>query len=47
MGIERGLFNRTELLVGADVMDAITAQQMQQVARELFDEQRLTTLIFK
>ena len=28
-------------------VDAITAQQMQQVARELFDEQRLTTLIFK
>ena len=28
-------------------VDAITAQQMQQVARELFDEKRLTTLIFK
>ena len=28
-------------------VDAITAQQMQQVAKELFDEQRLTTLIFK
>ena len=28
-------------------VDAITVQQMQQVARELFDEQRLTTLIFK
>ena len=28
MGIERGLFNRTELLVGADVMDAITAQRV-------------------
>ena len=28
-------------------VDAITAQQIQMVARELFDEQRLTTLIFK
>ena len=28
-------------------VDAITAQQMQQVAKELFDEKRLTTLIFK
>ena len=25
MGIERGLFNRTELLVGSDVMDAVVA----------------------
>ena len=28
-------------------VDAITAQQMQAVAQELFDEHRLTTLIFK
>ena len=28
-------------------VDAITAQQIQQVAKELFDEKRLTTLIFK
>lgn len=28
MGIERGLFNRTELLVGPDVMDHITSQRV-------------------
>ena len=28
-------------------VDAITAQQIQSVAQELFDEHRLTTLIFK
>lgn len=28
MGIERGIFNRTELLVGSDVMDAIRAKRV-------------------